>query len=203
MKPYWTLLLASVFFTCLTQGAHAQGKIATIDLRHVFDKYHKTIAGSVSMKEEAAEVKQQLTAMVDRFRNQEQEFRTVRERSNDQALTSEERERNKRAAEQMLVGLRAREEDIRRFEEDSERRLGETNRRKRDQIVQEIREVIKARAKAAGYSLVLDTSAEGLANTPVVIFSTGENDLTEPVLQQLNASAPPGALKPLEPRPNR
>jgi hypothetical protein len=29
---------------------------------------------------------------------------------------------------------------------------------------------------------------------PVVLFNTGENDLTDTVLKQLNANAPPGSL---------
>jgi Skp family chaperone for outer membrane proteins len=200
MKSYRSILLVLVFFGFLTSPAQAQGKIATIDLRHVFEHYYKTIAGSATMREEAAEFRKQLEEMVERFRKDEQEFRSLRERANDQALTSEERERSKRAAEQKMIGLREREQDIERTERAAEARLTESNRRRRDQIVQEIREVINTRARAGGYSLVLDTSADGLANTPVVIFSAGENDLTQQVLQQLNASAPAGALKAPEPR---
>ena len=52
------------------------------------------------------------------------------------------------------------------------------------------------RAKAAGYTLVLDSAAEGMSRTPVVFYTAGaENDLTPAVLAQLNAAAPPDLLR--------
>ena len=60
----------------------------------------------------------------------------------------------------------------------------------RDKVLAEIREVIDAKSKTGGYTLVLDTAAESINSTPIVIFSNGENDITEDVLKQLNVSAP-------------
>jgi hypothetical protein len=37
---------------------------------------------------------------------------------------------------------------------------------------------------------MLDTSAECVNNTPVVLYSNNENDITDAVLAQLNAGAP-------------
>jgi outer membrane protein len=200
MKLFRYILLSSILLTAMTWTAQAQGKIGTIDLRVVFDKYHKTVAADAALKEEAAELDLDKKKMLEGFRKEEEEWRALLDRSNDQALSAEERERSKRTAEQKLVGLREREQTITGFERSARAQLAEKQRRKRDAILQEIRDVINARAKAAGYSLVLDTAAESLANTPVVIFSTGENDMTEIVLNQLNSSAPGSVLRPEEPR---
>ena len=55
------------------------------------------------------------------------------------------------------------------------------------------RAVISARAKAAGYTLVIDISGETLNNTPLILYANGENDITEAILTQINATAPPPA----------
>ena len=61
---------------------------------------------------------------------------------------------------------------------------------KREAIVTEIRAVIEAKSKTAGYSLVIDIAAESVNKTPVILFSNGENDITETILSQINAVAP-------------
>jgi outer membrane protein len=200
MKAFRYLLLSSILLSAITWSAQAQARIGTIDLRTVFDKYHKTITADAALKEEANELDQEKKKMVDAFRKDEEEWRALLDRSNDQALSAEERERSKRTAEQRLIGLREREQTIAGFERSARAQLAEKQRRKRDAILQEIRDVINARAKAAGYTLVIDTAAEGLANTPVVLFSTGENDLTDVVLSQLNAGTSGSAARPEEPR---
>jgi Skp family chaperone for outer membrane proteins len=71
----------------------------------------------------------------------------------------------------------------------------ERRKRNTDNIVQEIRGVVSARAKAAGYSLVLDSSGESANNMAlVVLYSSGLDDLTDAVIKDLNAAAPPGSL---------
>jgi outer membrane protein len=61
----------------------------------------------------------------------------------------------------------------------------------RDNIVREIREVIASKAKAAGYSMVLDSAGQTVNRTPVLLYTNGENDLTDEVLKVINANAPP------------
>ena len=51
--------------------------------------------------------------------------------------------------------------------------------------------VVSGKAKAAGFSLVIDTTAESIGGMPLVLYNNNENDMTESVIQQLNATAPP------------
>jgi Skp family chaperone for outer membrane proteins len=68
----------------------------------------------------------------------------------------------------------------------------------RDNILSEVRKTVDSKARSGSYSLVIDVAAETPNATPVVLFSNGENDITEAILQQLNASAPPEAVKATE-----
>jgi Skp family chaperone for outer membrane proteins len=92
------------------------------------------------------------------------------------------------------------EQTIKQYEASARAQLGEKQRRKRDTILEEIRNVINAKAKAGSYTLVVDSAAESINSTPVILYSTGENDLTEAILNELNSTAPPGVIKALDER---
>ena len=44
--------------------------------------------------------------------------------------------------------------------------------------------------KAAGFTIGFDTAADSVNQTPILLYTNGENDLTDDLLQQLNANAP-------------
>jgi len=60
----------------------------------------------------------------------------------------------------------------------------------RDRILVKIREVIDVHARRGGYTMVLDTVAETINQTPMILYHNGQNDLTDAVLTELNATAP-------------
>jgi len=49
---------------------------------------------------------------------------------------------------------------------------------------------VTTKAKAGGYTLVFDTAAETVNGTMTIVYTSGDNDLTDAVLSQLNAGAP-------------
>lgn len=183
-----------VFAACLTMawsGLAAEGqKIATVDLRKVFDNYWRTKQADASLKEQAADLEKESKVMVDQFRKGEANYKKLLDSANDQALAAAEREKRKKDAENELLSLRDMETRIRQFDNTSKTTLGEKQRRMRDNILQEIRDTIKARVKNGGYTLVLDSAAETANGTPVVLFNAGNDDLTDTVLSQLNVNAP-------------
>lgn len=170
--------------------AAAVQKIGTIDLRKTFDGYYKTKQADKGLKEEAAEIDATRKDMIDNLRKQEEEFKLLNEKVNDQAISAEERDKAKKAAERKLSELREGEQAIKQFLGSNQEKIKEKQRRLREKILGEIQDLVNAKAKAAGYSLVIDTAAETANSTKAVVFSTGENDLTDAVLSQLNASAP-------------
>ena len=69
--------------------------------------------------------------------------------------------------------------------------------RMRENILGEIKVAVTAKARAGGYSLVIDAAADTANATTAVVYSSGENDLTDEVLKQLNAGAPIDLTKPV------
>jgi Skp family chaperone for outer membrane proteins len=192
MKSIFRKTLAAAAICCLlSSAAQAETKIGLIDLRKVFDKYYKTLQADSNLKDEAGDLEKQRKEMVDNFKKGEDEWKKLLDKSNDQAITAEERAKSKQAAEKKLIELKDMETTVAQFERSSRAKLGEKQRRKRDAILEEIREVINTKAKAAGYTMVVDIAAASINDTPVILYNNGENDFTESVLTQLNAAAPP------------
>jgi len=62
-------------------------------------------------------------------------------------------------------------------------------------ILRDIRDLVEAKARAGGYTLVIDVTAKSAVGTPVVLYTNGQNDMTQEVLSQLNSTAPVGLVK--------
>ena len=62
-----------------------------------------------------------------------------------------------------------------------------------DTIIRDIKSMVAVRAKAAGYSLVLDVSGETMRGVTLVLYSNGENDITDALIRSVNAIAPPAS----------
>ena len=166
-------------------------KIATINLGRVFDTYYKTVQSTAALKQEEAEVQKELALMTENGRKHKEEWRKLSDESNNQAVSAGEREKGRKAAEEKYAEVGADEQAISARGREADARLREKERLRRDEIVKEIRGVIDARAKAAGYTLVLDTSGQGF-NTiePIILYSSGVEDMTDGIIKELNAAAP-------------
>jgi outer membrane protein len=190
-RPALALALA-VFLNC---PAQAQTKIAIIDLRKVFDGYWKTKQADAQLKDRAGDLDKARKGMVEDYQKANDEYKKLIEGASDQLLSNDEREKRKAAAEKKLLEIKEIEQSVSAFDRTSRTTLSEQQRRMREKLLGEIREKIDTRAKAQGYTLVLDSSAESFNNqTTIFLYIDSQNDLTQSILTELNATAPAGAL---------
>lgn len=194
LKVSFALLVAGL----LTSSASAQVRIATVDLSKLFDGYWKTKQAEAALKDRVAELEKEAKAMGEDLKKGNEEYQKLLMSANDQAVSSDEREKRKKNAETKLKELKELQEALGQFERQARTTLDEQRLRLRNNLLGDIKLALNSKAKSAGYALVLDTSAESVKNTPVVLYSSGDNDLTDAVLQQINATAPADALKPAE-----
>ncbi len=181
---------ALLLITLFSDSAWAQGRIGTVDLRKVFDGYWKTRKADAALKDRAADMEKEHKGMLDDWKKAKEEYQTLLSDANNQALSPDERDKRKRSAEDKLKQIKDTEETIQQYERQARVTLDEQKKRMRDSLVEEIRNALNGMVRSAGYSLVLDTAAESVNGTPVVIYSNGDNDVTETLLKQLNAAAP-------------
>ena len=179
-----------VLITLFSSSSWAQGHIATIDLRKVFDNYWKTKQADASLKDRAADMEKEHKNMLEDWKKAKEEYTGLLAGANDQAVSTDERDKRKKAAEDKLKYIKETEATILQYEKQAGDTLADQKRRMRDNILGEIRSLLTAKAKTAGYTLVVDTAAETPNGTPIILFSSNENDMTDAILSQLNATAP-------------
>jgi Skp family chaperone for outer membrane proteins len=177
-------------------GWAAEQKIATFNLTKAFNSYYKTIQSTIALRQEAADAKKEESQMIESGRKHDEELRLLIDKANDQAVSAEEREKSKKAADDKRGELESDKQYITEFERRADAHLRAKLQQRTADIVKEIEGVVEARAKTAGYSMVLDSSGESanLVQSPVLLYSNGQDDLTEAIIKELNAAAPPGSL---------
>ena len=193
--PFVFLAVTGVLLSCAGPVSAAEMKIATVDLRKVFDKYYKTVQSTVIIRQDAADMEKERKQMVDNAKRHEEEWRNLIDKANDQAVSSEERDKSKKAAEQKYGELESDKQSISEFDRVASNRLHEKEQQRKDDIVKEIRHVLDADAKAGGYAIVFDSSGDSANMVPVLLYNNGQNDLTDALIKELNSTAPPGTLE--------
>lgn len=188
MKFIYTCIVGALMLSAFS--AAAQGKIAIVDLRKVFDDYYKTKAADTALKDQAADLAKESKAYMEQYQKASEEYKKLLDEANNQAVSQDEREKRKKAAEGKLVEIKELETTIRQFENTARTTLEEKKRQMREKILTAIRDIIHAKAKTAGYAMVIDVAAESVNQTPVVMYNNGDNDITAAILKELNASAP-------------
>lgn len=190
MKNSWKkLILTLTLGAALASTASAQTRIATVDLSKLFTKYRKTEQATKALEERKGDLVKELDSFKDEQKKLLEQYQKLNAEANDQAVSGEERDKRKKAAEAKLKELREGDENIKQFTARSDTDLKEQFKRMRAKVLEEITETVNAKAKAGGYSLVVDTAAETINGTRVFLYSNGETDLTIAVLEQLNAAA--------------
>jgi len=203
MRTTWHSILFALALSGAAAGAATdQLKIATVDLRQLFDGYWKTKKADAEIKDQATDLDKEKKALVDNLQKATDDYKKILDSANDPAVSSEEREKRKISAEKKLVEAREVEQTIVQFDRQANSTLGERRRRMRDNLVAEIRVAITAKAVAGGYSMILDVSGETANSAPLILYSKAE-DLTDGLLVQLNQGAPANFLsKPDETKPD-
>ena len=187
--------LAALCALALAGSAYAQTqKVGVIDLKKVFDGYYKTKQADAQLKERAADAEKVLRGMVEDLQKSGEEYKKLMDGVNDAAISADERDRRKKNSESKLLELQEVERSVKKYRADTQQALDDQKRRMRESILREIRDVINAKAKAANLTHVFDTAAESLNMTPFLLYTTGENDISDAVLKDINASAPASAL---------
>lgn len=192
MKRLFGYGISLMVACCFLAGpAMAQQKIAIVDMRKVFDNYWKRKEGDAAIKDRAASMEKDWKAMVADFNKAKEEYQKLVDSANDQAVSTDERAKRKKAVEDKLRQLRTTEETVMQYEKTARETVARELERMRDSIVAEIRTVVNAKAQSGGYTLVIDSAAESANRVPILLYTNDkDNDLTESILSQLNAAAP-------------
>jgi len=192
-----TIFPTVLLLTLLSHSALAQSKVATVDMRQLFDNYYKTRLAQAALQERSAQLTKDDNSMKDDLKKATDDYQRLLEQANDPAISTDERDRRKQAAADKLKQLGDRRAAIEQYDRTGQATLNDQLQHMSEKIRADIQAAVNSRAKAGGYTIVLNTASEGInlgsANITVpsaVIYSISGIDLTPEVLKQLNAGAP-------------
>lgn len=194
LKQFKPVALLAGLIVAGSLSVHAQqnqSKFATVDMKKIFDSYYKTKQAEAQIKDRASESDKVYKGMIDDYKTLNDEYKKLVDGSNDQALSSEERDKRKKSAENKLIEIQTTEKSVKQYEQQARTTIGEMEKRMREKIVGEIRDVVNAKARAGGFTMVFDLAAQTVYQTPFILFTNGENDLTDTIVKEMNATAPP------------
>ncbi len=186
-----TMVPALLLLAFTSVPALAQSKIATVDLKRLFDNYYKTKLATATIQERANQLDKTYADMAADFKKHSDDYQTLMESANDQAVSQDERDKRRQAAQDDAKRLEDEKAAVEQFERQAQVEIADQRDRMRENILAEIKKAVSDKAKTAGDSIVYDTAAQSVNGTPIIIYTAGENDLTDDVLKQLNATAPP------------
>jgi len=193
---FFVAALVALNFFAVAPLRAAEVKIGLVDLKRIFDGYYKTKQADTQLKDRVADSEKVMKAMLDDYQKAQDDYKKLVDSSNDQAVSAEERDKRKKNAEAKLTELQDIERSVRQFRSTTQTALEEQKRRMREEILTYLKGVINAHAKKGNFTHVFDTAAESRNETPILLYTTGENDFTDEVLAEINANAPAETAKP-------
>lgn len=192
-----TIFPVILLLTLLSGTALAQAKIATVDMKKLFDNYWKTKQAQAALQGQAAQLLKDESDMKDDLKKATDDYQKLLTQANDPAISAEERTRRNQAAADKMKQLEDRRSAIDQYDRTGQTRLSDAMQHMSEKILADIEAAVNAKARAGGYAMVLNTSPETLnlgaakVNVPSpVVYSVADVDLTSDVLKQLNAGAP-------------
>ena len=178
------LLLGLLVAPGLTPTAHAQTKIATVDIHKLLDGYWKTKAANAQLDKRKLELRKDLKDMADGLDKAQTDYKQLQTKAGDPAISDQERDHLKQAINDKVKEITDSKTADDQYSRQAEVQLQEQVKRMTTDLLGEIQAAVSVKAKAAGYSLVLNSAGDS------VVYSKGDTDLTADVLAQLNAGAP-------------
>ena len=172
-------------------SAFAEYRIATVDLNRVFTNYWKTKQAQIVIDEKKNDFDKQQRELMTKFNKDKEDYQKLVDSVNDPAVSALEHDKRKKSAEDKLKDLKEQDSYLAEYVRASNASLMESLNRTKDKIISDIRTIVTAKAKTDGYSLVLDSAAQSVNGTSVILYSApGDNDITEAVIKQINVGAP-------------
>jgi len=188
MKNLRVMFLTVILLSAMSFSAAAQTKVATVDMKKIFNTYWKTKQATAALENRKIELRKEMKDMTDGLEKAQADYKQLL----DQAISADERDKRKQAAANKLKEMTSTKSTLDQFQRQAEAQLADESQRMSGNLVVEIQKAVADKAKAGGYTVVLNAS-----NTEAFIYTSPDADITDAVLAQLNAGAPIDLSKPM------
>ena len=118
------------------------------------------------------------------------EFKTIEEQAQNPTLNEDAQKQATEELRQKERQIMEKQRELQKFRTDTQARLIERRRQHRDLMIDEIKKVVMDVAREKNATLVMDTSDVTGLGVPSVLYADPAWDITDTVLQRLNANRP-------------
>ena len=193
-KPIRSLIaFFALSAVALTASAQPAVKILVVEMAKLYDNHYKTQeqnnkfqADQAKAQEEVDKMRKEGTAMVEDYKN-------LQEQSTNAALTAEAKSKAQNDAQRKLEEIQQKENDIRKFVQDTSQSLQQRLQIFRTMMLEEITRAVTDVAKRRGATLVLDKSGPSLIGISPLVYADSAYDITDDVMKEINKDRPAGA----------
>jgi outer membrane protein len=191
MKNLRLTILTVVLLAATAFSATAQTKLATVDLKKIFDGYWKTKQADAALSARTTELRKELKDMADGLEKAQLDYKQLLDQANDPAISAAEHDKRKMAASDKEKEITSTKTSFDQFQRQADAQLSDQSQRMRSNLLAEIQKAVANRAKAGGYTLVVNSDAN-----EAFVYVSPDTDITDAVLSELNAGAPIDLNKP-------
>jgi len=191
MKNFRFAFLAVALLAATALSATADTKIATVDMKKIFNGYWKTKQATAALENRKSELRKEMKDMADSLEKAQTDYKQLLDQSNDPVISADERDKRKQAATDKAKEITSSKVALEQFQRQAEAQLADQSQRMSGNLVVDIQKAVADKAKAGGYSIVLNSAANEM-----VVYSDSQVDITDSVVAQLNAGAPIDLTKP-------
>ena len=191
MKNLRLTLLTFVLLAATAFSAAAQTKAANVDMKRIFNSYWKTKQATAALENRKTDLRKEIKDMADGLDKAQLDYKQLLDQSNDQAISADERDKRKQAAASKVREINSSKVALEQFQRQAEAQLADQSQRMSGNLLTEIQKAVADKAKAGGYTLVLNAAAP-----EVVVYMDSQADITDAVIAQLKLSEPIDFSKP-------
>ena len=186
MKNFRLIIAIAIALLAVgTVSTQAQTKVASVDMKKLFNGYWKTKQAETLLDKDKADARKDLKDMADGIDKAQTDYKALLDQAEDQAISSDARDKLKQSAADKAKEINSSKVAYEQFQRQVEASLADKSQRMSANIVGEIQKAVSDKAKLGGYAFVVNS-----ANPEAVVYASPDNDITDSVLSQINAGRP-------------
>ena len=125
MKNLRLTILTVVLLAATAFSASAQTKLATVDLKKIFNGYWKTKQADAALATRTTELRKQLKDMADGLEKAQTDYKQLLDQANDPAISLEERVKRKQAADDKEREIASTKTSLEQFQRQADAQLSD------------------------------------------------------------------------------
>ncbi len=186
MTTYRLLGRCAILLFLTATAAHAEIKVATVDMARVFNEYSKTKDAEAKINDAKNTAKKEYEERAETYKKALDEINSLTKQLESPVLSADAKTQKAKERDEKISGIKNMEREINEFRQTREQQLQQQMLRLREAILKEITDVVMAQVKSKNVDLVFDKSGPSLNGFSPLLFCRSEIDFTEDVIVTLN-----------------